>query len=893
MAQNTTGSISGYVNDEDGFEVPGTEITIMSADLIGGAQTRTADESGFYRFVQLPPGSNYKIRAEKAGMRPVTVEGIVVRIGGDARVDIVLKAGTVEEVVVKDEQIVDTEKVSVGNVLTKEFLQKVPTGRSYQEAVQLSAGVTGGANPNMAGGASNENTFTVDGATVTDPVTGTFSLNFNFDAIQQIEVLLGGYDAEYGEALGGIINIVTDSGTNNLQFDTSVYYTNGDWRPRMDARYSADGYQLGPTGFDSTSQLLQVAARVSGPLVQDKAWFIFTYQHSRSLSALSGIPQRRDFDGHYLFAKLTVQPNSSHRLSLLFQADPTTIDNLSQGSPFQKAESQPRQFQSGFLLQGRWQWFINQDMNLDTRVNVQKTALEVTSVPCTNDREADVHQCIPGEEEGSIDYETPGRVGLFGAFDSVNYGRYTFDDRWRFSGSIKYSLIGAEDPLGGRHDVKVGVETNQFLNDVVAGLSGNAQYYDANVSGFDPETFTNYYWVEVGGPIIQRSSGATWAAFVQDVYKPVSNVTIRAGLRLDNTTLRNDLGEPTVQGTALAPRFGISWDPFNDQKTKIAGGYFRTNETGRQAVAQFTSVNAFGTKLFLGELFNDNAGAGFLNSQELLYSQGRRDTTNSVSESLTLPSVDEINLTLQRQLWQDWSILANFQGRFTRSLYAADEQNLIYDEDGSAIIGSFRADPQNSYLRLRTPRWSERNYYALKVELAKRASKRWGGQLTYQYTWIDGTQNASLGGSFRNDPQTQYVYGRLTTATEHQVRGFGFVDLPGTDPWTTTLALTVQYDSGVPLERIYWGDAGGGGYSVRVRDRGFYWQFNDQWQLGFRIQQAIDVRKGKFMLDLQIINFTNNRAPDALSSLFYNENRLFALSRQTPLSIQLGARYQF
>ena len=147
--------------------------------------------------------------------------------------------------------MIDTESGNQGSVLTKEFLQRIPAGRSYQAAAQLAAGVTGGANPNIAGASSNENTYMVDGINITDPVTGTFSLNFNFDAIEQLQVLTSAYDPEYGQNLGGSINIVTDSGGNTLQFNLYSEYQNGVWGPKRDEVWAADGTQLAPTDFDS------------------------------------------------------------------------------------------------------------------------------------------------------------------------------------------------------------------------------------------------------------------------------------------------------------------------------------------------------------------------------------------------------------------------------------------------------------------------------------------------------------------------------------------------------------------------------------------------------------------------------------------------------------------
>lgn len=892
-AAQTTGTLQGTVYDPDEIEVPNSTVTLSSPQMIGGKQERVTDMTGRFRFVELLPGE-YTLTVVAPGFQQTTVQGIQVIAGRTLTQNISLVFGDEAiELVVEDVQpAVDTESTTVGTVLDKEFLQRIPAGRSYQQAVQLSAGVTGGSNPNAAGAASNENTYLLDGATVTDPVTGTFGNNFNFDAIQQIEVLLGGYDPEYGVSLGGVFNIVTDSGTNNLEFDTSVYYQNGDWRPRKDARYTADGFELAPTGFDNTFTGLNVNARVSGPLVRDKAWFIFAYQHNRTLIANTGIPQRRDFDGHNLLSKLTIQPNSSHRITLLFQTDPASIDNTDQSNPFQKPEAQARQSQAGFVAQARWQWFLNTSMNLDTRLAVQKISLENYSVPCTHNRDSDRHPCRPGEIEGEQDLFTPGRVGSFGAYDSVNSPLYSFDDRWSFTASTKFSLLAVEDPLGGLHDFKFGVEGRQFLNNRVLGYTGNTYYVDANRAAFDPETFINYYWIETTGPVRYRNTGSTWNFFLQDAYKPVSNVTIRYGMRFDSTVLRNDIGEPVVRGNLVGPRFYASWDPFKDQKTKIAGGWGRFNDAGRQAVAGFTSVANFGLKLYLGEFFAGQGidGLGVVNSQELMADFAPQENPNIANDNLRLPSLDEFIFLAERQIAPNVRLAANFQARLTRHLYEADELNLIYDEDGSAVIGSRRSDPFTNYFRLRTPREAQRNYYRLDTILSKVRARRWGGSLTYSYTFINGTNNGSLAGAFTNDPQTQFIYGRLLTASEHSLRGFAFWDIPN-DPNTTTLGASIQYDSGIPLERLYYSEAGG--YSLRIRPRGLYFNFPSVWEVGFRIIQSIDVRKGQLQLDLQAQNVFNNRAASSLSGTFYTQNRLFALSRQNPFTLQAGLRYQF
>ncbi len=890
----TTGSLKGYVSDaEEGLPIPEVVVTITSDQLIGGAQQRITDIDGDYMFVGLPPGS-YDVTATKAGFSTVTYTGIVVTVNRTASqgIEMPVDGGGDEIVVEGKRQAVDVTNTTRGEVLTKEFLQRIPAGRSYQSAIQMVAGVGpgNGGNPNMGGAAYNENTYMLDGATITDPVTGTFSLNFNYDAIQQIEVLLGGYMPEYGISLGGVVNLVTESGTNNLSFDTSVFYDNSNWRPRMDARYTADGYLLAPTGFDTSSTAVQVSAKLSGPIVRDRAWFILSYQHSRTLNQNVGIDLPRDYDAHYVLGKLTVQPNAEHRITSFIQLDPTVIDNTNQSNAFVKPEAQDRQAQGGYAAQGRWQWFLSPDANIDTQVVVQKSFIEVGGVPCTH-TDSGYHPCEPGEAENFEDWTTPGRVGVFGAYDSVNFGYFYFDDRFRYQASSKLSVLSVEDPLGGTHDMKFGVEAVQNVWDQVQGYSGNLLYYDLNEVTFDPNTFQNYYWLETTGPIKFRTSMSQWNVFAQDEWKPVKNVTIKGGSRLDNAVVRNDLGEPVVQGTMLGPRLYAAWDPFGKQKTKISGGFGRFNDTGRLGVASYTSATGYGSKLYFGEFLNGEGGQGFNNGQSLMYDYAPNINNNYANEKLRMPRSDEALFMFQQELVEDVALGVNLTGKFTRNLYEPEEKNLIYDQDGSQIIGSRFGDQFYQIGQLRTPNLALRDYYQADVYIDKVLAKRWFGRVTYTYTNSFGTSAGAQSGSFINDPQTQYNYGALLTNTVHVVKAYGSWELP-TDPWQQVIGFSFTYWSGPPLERRYYSDLNQS-YSLRIRDRGLYTQFPDTWDLSVQFNQEFDVRKGKIILQASAQNITNNRAPFGVSTLLYTQNRLLARSRQDPLRIQLGLRYQF
>ncbi|MEQ1565575.1 MAG: TonB-dependent receptor [Myxococcota bacterium] len=895
----TTGQLRVVVvDDEMELPVPSVTLTLAGENLIGGVQERASDANGEALFTELPPGI-YSLRATKSGFAGVTIEGIPIDLNRTRVQQIKLSAASTEELVVTAERkAVDVENTSTGSVLTKEFLERIPAGRTYQTAVQTVPGVQAGSggNPNMAGGASNENTYMLDGANITDPVTGTFSLNFNFDAIQQIEVLLGAYMPEYGTSTGGIINIVTQTGTNNLEFNSAVYYTNGNFAPKLDERLSSDGIEIAPTGFDSQFQLTQVSSTLSGPLIRDKAWFFLAYENARSVIANTGIPQARDYEGNYLLTKLIFQPNPEHRLSSLLQTNPTTIDNIDQFDPYYKPEAQGRQAQGGFVSVNKWQWFLSPDMNLDTTLTLQKTYIEQGPVPCTHNRSSDNHPCRPGEGEGDLDWETPGHVGLNGAYNSVNWGQYYFDDRFNYTASTKLSVLSVEDPFGGTHDLKFGLEGVQQIWDQIQGFSGNSLYIDINEVNFDPNSFQSFYWLEITGPIKFRTSASEYNVFAQDSWKPVSNLTVNYGSRFDTFVMRNDLGEPVLTGALLGPRLFAAWDPFKDQKTKIATGYGRFNDTGRLGIASFTSAASYGSKLYLGEYFlgaGDAGLTGFMNSQSYLYSVGPKENLNVAYENLRTPRIDELMLNAEREIVQDVALFTTMTGKFTRYLYTADDRNLSWDSDGSAVIGSRFADFLQTYPRMRTPALSKRDYFRWDMGVRKIESRRWAAQLNYSYTQSIGSTESALTGAFMIDPQTQYNYGRLATDIRHAAQGYAFWDLP-TDPWTQQVSLLFLYSDGYPEERFYVGETPFPGYSIRVRPRGTYIRFNPWWYVSLRFAQDIDVRKGKFQVSVTAENVLNNLSPQFGNGGFIDsDNRNQTIFRQDPLQLQFGARYEF
>jgi hypothetical protein len=886
FASVTTGVIKGTTVDGGGLPIPGVSVTIVSDNMMGQKELTTGAD-GRFLFIELPPGK-YTLTARADGFTSVQKPNMQVSIGRNTIITVTMPLlgeggqemeGGEEMIIEETRSVIDTESGNRGSVLTKEFLERIPAGRSYQSAVQMAAGVTGGANANVAGSAYNENTYLLDGVNITDPVTGTFSLNFNFDAIEQIEVLTSAFDPEYGVNLGGSINVVTETGGNTFETKTGIYITNGNWSPKLDGRYAADGMELAPTDFDSRWERYEVGMKVSGPIVRDKAWIVTAYQMTRTLIANAGVELPRDFDAHYLITKLTFQPTSDHRITAFLQSDPTTIDNVYYGDRFIKPEAQGRQAQGGYVTSLQWDWFISPESFLETKALIQKSFIERYGVPCTHDQDIGYHPCETDETENYIDFVTPGRLGQNLAYDSGNEYYFDFDDRWRGSIQSKYSLLQLD--FLGTHDLKAGFNAELLRWKRTVGYTGNIYYVDLNTLAYNPDTLRNYYWIEASGPLSYAADAESLGLFIQDVYKPIENLTFRYGVRYDRQIFRNDVGEPVTNTGLWGPRFSAIWDPWANAKTKIVGSIGRFNDTSRLGVANYLSQSDFGSKLFLGEAFNEftsNAGND--------YSYSPIENTNQILPNTTAPRADMFTVGVEREVIQDLALSAYFTGKFTRNLYAFDELNFVWDQDGYNRLATVDGTA-NTYYRLRTPDVAQRDYYRSDLSILKIFSNRWEAQGSYSFTRSRGTTQTSPSSFLAVPGQLEYYLdGNLGTDITHDVSaGFAW-QLPD-DPWTTELGGTIFMESGYPLSRYY--DSAFG--SILKDTVGTYTRSQTWWKLSLLVKQSIPVRKGALKGYLQVDNATNNRAGQ--SAYFSQDNRWIISGRTDPTQLMVGAEYEF
>src|SRR2546423_1205833 len=221
QSSSTTGAIYGTVTDTSGGVLPGVTVTATSPQL-QGSRTATTDAKGDYVLPLLTPGL-YRVEYNLTGLKPVVQTNVVVSLSQSTKQDAKLSLGTVSETLtVRGSQVVvDPTQTTQQQNFKEEHLKYAAigqAGRSYQSVLGQAAGSGGpngstgpggGGNPQVFGSNLGQNQWRLDGLNSTDPVTHTFSTNLVFDAIQEISLQTAGYEAEYGKATGGVVNVIT------------------------------------------------------------------------------------------------------------------------------------------------------------------------------------------------------------------------------------------------------------------------------------------------------------------------------------------------------------------------------------------------------------------------------------------------------------------------------------------------------------------------------------------------------------------------------------------------------------------------------------------------------------------------------------------------------------
>src|SRR5271155_1212098 len=313
-----TGTVAGIVKDQTGGVI--AEAKLTATNTAQGLKNRTtSNPKGEYVFPSLPVGT-YDLLVEAPGFKPQTRTGLVIDLDASLKIDLTLElAEKVDEVTVSETDIhVETASTQVGEVVTGKSMTSVAlNGRSYTDLLALQPGIvpmstqtpdsivmagatvaiapSGTLNPgnqSISGQREDANGFMINGADVKELMNGGTSIIPDLDSIAEFRILTNNFDAQYGNYSGGIINVVTKSGTNRLHGSGFEFLRNTD----LDAR-----------NFFSPARSFyrqnQFGGTVGGPINKDKVFYFADYQGTRTkegiATGLISVPSLTERSGNF------------------------------------------------------------------------------------------------------------------------------------------------------------------------------------------------------------------------------------------------------------------------------------------------------------------------------------------------------------------------------------------------------------------------------------------------------------------------------------------------------------------------------------------------------------------------------------------------------------------
>jgi hypothetical protein len=580
LAQETTGRIAGRVVDTQALAVPGATITATGPQ---GAKSATTDAAGRYAIPFLTPGT-YTVRAELQGFKVVEEKDVTVTLGQTTEMPFKLDVGAVAETIeVKGtSSIIDTTSTTIGAVLSSDRLSQVPVGRRFADAMYLAPGVSssGGAgrmNPSISGGSGLENQYVVDGANVTNAgygglgsystVFGSLGNSTPYDFIKEIQIKTGGYEAEFGQATGGVVNVVTKSGSNNLR-GSAFAYSQPDGLEYSWKQYQADNGSVNVAG----THLNDFGAEGGAPIIKDRLFFFGAIDPSWQTRALTAPPGTsfplsslgvvdRDRRTTSYAAKGTLEVGSGNRVDASFFGDPSHGETGPQRTSallVQDTSSFSTLDYGGHQQAVRYSGVLGTSWLLEG--SFARSDNTIGELPSVNDWRITDQTVTPTQITGGI-----------GGYEQGNHSlnkQYAIKSTNIFSShQVKYGFA---------YDDVVYAQVNQRTGPTFLAPDGRQTATGASITVLPDPVYGKIYRVTRANFNSERTTLQKYANFfVQDNWKVSNRLTVNPGLRYEQETLSGTIIKDWELKNNWAPRIGASFDPGGDGKTKIYGNWGR------------------------------------------------------------------------------------------------------------------------------------------------------------------------------------------------------------------------------------------------------------------------------------------------------------------------------
>lgn len=567
----TSGTLSGRIEDSRGAVVSGANVTATNLETNQQLAT-TSDDEGRYRFPYLRTGA-YDLKVEATGFAAVRKQ-LTVLIGQSLELAVKLDvAGVSEQVNIGsgDVPLVETVRTQITETIRPREIQELPlNGRNYLDLALLIPGVsptnTGsnqrfaetsavpGQGLSIAGQRNLYNSFIVDGVSANDDAADLTGTYYSEEVIDQFQVVTSGGIAEFGRASGGVVNILTRSGSNDWRGNLYGFFRN----QRFDARNP-----LAPTK-DLLTQA-QYGGTIGGPLRHDRTFFFTNFEQTR-----------RNYS-----AVLTIAPGAVNSINNRLRAVsypgpsietgvvPASFDTTNFFARIDHRINARNQLSARYSLyhieavNSRNVGGLN-SVSRGTGINDTDQTLQVSNVTTLSSRTINEarFQYTNSRLDAPINDEIGPAVNISGV---ANFGTATFSPLAR-----DINLLEAVDNVStqfGEHSVKFGGgflynRLNIFFPGAFQGV-----YNFTSLNNFLNGVYSNYQ--QAFGVADQFQSNPNLGVFVQDEWRVSRALTINAGLRYDLQYLPDPIETDTNN---IAPRLGIVYAP-GDRKTVIRASY--------------------------------------------------------------------------------------------------------------------------------------------------------------------------------------------------------------------------------------------------------------------------------------------------------------------------------
>ncbi|HET9795659.1 MAG TPA: TonB-dependent receptor [Thermoanaerobaculia bacterium] len=615
----TTGNIEGTVTDAHGGALPGASVEV-SGPALQGTRATASDSNGRFRVPALAPGS-YKVTASLTGFTHAE-KNATVALAGTATVNLELQVAATANVTVTGEApLIDTRSAATGSTYNSAVISKLPVDRNYasivlsQPGVQIDSGETQGNHLAISiyGTTSAENTYLINGVNTTNVIKGTQGKDINGEFVQEVQVLTDGYMAEYGRGTGGVINVVTKSGSNEFHGGVFGYYNNFALRSSQKVNvtpgYTQSGDQVIPLAFTSPifqeSDLSRGEAGfdIGGFVVKDRVWFFgafdrfkedrrFRTYDTNTQSLLPG-----DYPDNQVSTKIAgkITANLAEGTTLIgsITTDPSTRSGAGSTTSTPTPESDP-----GTYLANRYSG--GNDYTGQLLQIFGSNAVATLQYGRHEDRFAtkpfEIGQPLLIDQTPVENIQVSGNPVLTGGWGLV-FGPVTNNQskRDQIAGNFTYYL--------GSHELKAG---GDWQNDETTGASfytggqsiiihdctqpgttcaANAPLHTFTVNGIsytDPVYYEHDYFTASGSDLTPLARAPfdvktpQWSAYLQDSWRVLPSLTVNAGIRYDEENLKGGNGATAIKFShEWAPRAGFVWDFTGDGTSKIYGSYGR------------------------------------------------------------------------------------------------------------------------------------------------------------------------------------------------------------------------------------------------------------------------------------------------------------------------------